>query len=515
MKVTRWPALAVFSLLIIGFLIIQPDDESSPVVKSLQRNQPSLVGDVDNLSSTWYCAAGTVGGSGIANHELLLGNSSNLDSSAVISVVSVLAPTKQEPEESSSNDELDIYQLPTIDKEFFIPARSMISIKLSEIDGVAGEYAAALIQSNLGSLIVEHRLSGPFGETQSSCASTTSPVWNFAAGTTRLGAREMIFLFNPYPDNAVVDISFAADGRTRRPEAYNGLVVPPSSLLPIDLTSVVTLSETISARITSRTGRIVAERLVVLGDELSPKGLSTEIGSPSLNNLWVFPGGFTSEGLTSLVMFNPSESEIAEIDIEIIPDILNYGYVEPLSVNIPASSSRSVSFKDGQDEQNPLLVDASKRIPKGIPFWVVVRSANNVQIAAERFALAQSEGNLSSSISRGVNLSGKEHYFLMLESTGEISVANPAQDRLTLLQLMAYSDGKIFESQIIEVSAKSRKVINLQQLGIPNNSVIKVVSTEPIALERFIGPESIGGWGSVSLNSDLVEDLLIMEPQFD
>ena len=212
MKITRWPAIAVFSLLIIGFLIIQPDDESSPVVKSLQRNQPSLVGDVDNLSSTWYCAAGTVGGSGIANHELLLGNPSNLDSSAVISVVSVLAPTKQEPEESSSNDELDIYQLPTIDKEFFIPARSMISIKLSEIDGVAGEYAAALIQSNLGSLIVEHRLSGPFGETQSTCASTTSPVWNFAAGTTRLGAREMIFLFNPYPDNAVVDISFAADG---------------------------------------------------------------------------------------------------------------------------------------------------------------------------------------------------------------------------------------------------------------------------------------------------------------
>ena len=103
----------------------------------------------------------------------------------------------------------------------------------------------------------------------------------------------------------------------------------------------------------------------------------------------------------------------------------------------------------------------------------------------------------------------------MLESTGEISVANPAQDRLTLLQLMAYSDGKIFESQIIEVSAKSRKVINLQQLGIPNNSVIKVVSTEPIALERFIGPESTGGWGSVSLNSDLVEDLLIVEPQFD
>ena len=179
-------------------------------------------------------------------------------------------------------------QLPVVQKEVPVPPRAVTSVKLSEIEGVSGEYASALIQSNLGNLVVEHRLTGPLGFAQSACASTTSPEWNFAAGTTRVGTREMIFLFNPYPDSAVLDITFAADGRTRRPDSYNGLVVPPQSLLPIDVTSVVTLAETISTQIIARTGRIVAERLVMFGDEIVPNGLDAEVGSPSLNDLWVF-----------------------------------------------------------------------------------------------------------------------------------------------------------------------------------------------------------------------------------
>ena len=76
MKVTRWPAILILALLISASLIIQPDNEvaSSSV---LQKNQPSLVGDIKNLSSTWYCVAGSVGGAGLANHEVLIGNPSD------------------------------------------------------------------------------------------------------------------------------------------------------------------------------------------------------------------------------------------------------------------------------------------------------------------------------------------------------------------------------------------------------------------------------------------------------
>ena len=227
MKVTRWPAILILALLISASLIIQPDNEvaSSSV---LQKNQPSLVGDIKNLSSTWYCVAGSVGGAGLANHEVLIGNPSDAKSSVLISVVSVLAPNQQDLNGESEGSLLEVLQLPVVQKEVPVPPRAVTSVKLSEIEGVSGEYASALIQSNLGNLVVEHRLTGPLGFAQSACASTTSPEWNFAAGTTRVGTREMIFLFNPYPDSAVLDITFAADGRTRRPDSYNGLVVPLS-----------------------------------------------------------------------------------------------------------------------------------------------------------------------------------------------------------------------------------------------------------------------------------------------
>lgn len=514
MKVTRWPAISLFILFLVAALVIQPDSKPSSV-SVLQRNQSSLVGDFSNLASTWYCAAGSVGGAGLADHEVLLGNPSATDSSVSISVIAVLAPSQQGSDSSVGSDLLQIYQLPTIQKEFLIPARSVTSVKLSEIDGVTGEYAAALIQSNLGNLIVEHRLSGPLGVAQSSCASSTSSEWNFAAGTTRVGTRELIFLFNPYPDSAVLDITFAADGRTRRPEAYNGLVIPPQSLLPIDVTSVVTLAETVSTRITSRSGRIVAERLVMFGDELSPNGLDTEVGSPSLNTLLVFPGSVEPDAEVSVVLFNPSESLTAEIDLEIVSDVSDIGYVEPISVTVPPASSRAVNFFISDNQRSPSLLDASTRIAKGIPFWVVVRSTNDVPIASERTLIAISGENVSSGFSPGVSLSGEEHFFLMKEPSGKIAVVNPAPDRLTLLQLEAFSYGEIYASQTVEISAKSRKIIDLQQLGIPQNSVIKVVSSEPVSIERLVGSKTEGDWGNVLPSATSVTELFIPEPRFD
>jgi hypothetical protein len=161
------------------------------------------------------------------------------------------------------------------------------------------------------------------------------------------------------------------------------------------------------------------------------------------------------------------------------------------------------------------LLDASTRIAKGIPFWVVVRSTNDVPIASERMLIATSNTNAGSGFSPGVSLSGEEHYFLMKESSGSIAVVNPAPDRLTLLKLEALSAGEIYESQTIEVSAISRKVIDLQQLGIPKNSVIKVISTEPVSIERLVGNKAEGDWGLILPLAASVTELFIPQPQFD
>jgi hypothetical protein len=253
----------------------------------------------------------------------------------------------------------------------------------------------------------------------------------------------------------------------------------------------------------------------MFGDEVSPYGLDTEVGSPSLGTLWVFPGGAESDAEVSIVLFNPSESLIAEIDVEIVSDVSGTGYVEPFSVTVPAASSRVVNFFAVGDQRSSSLLDASTRIAKGIPFWVVVRSTNDVPIASERMLIATSNTNAGSGFSPGVSLSGEEHYFLMKESSGSIAVVNPAPDRLTLLKLEALSAGEIYESQTIEVSAISRKVIDLQQLGIPKNSVIKVISTEPVSIERLVGNKAEGDWGLILPLAASVTELFIPQPQFD
>ena len=518
MKVTRWPALAFFIVIMIAAFVLEDDEGISSIEQVFERNQAFLVGDRQDLSSTWYCVSGTVGGSGIADHEILLGNPSNKVANASITVIPVLSPNQlsTENDEPNVSSELKILQLPNVTTDVIIPERSTFSIKLSDIEGVNGEHAAAFIQSDLGDVVAEHRLSGKVGVSQSFCSSNASTEWNFAAGTTRSGSREIISIYNPFPDNAVLDITFAADGRTRRPEAFNGLVVPPNALLPIDITDVVTLAETIGARIETRIGRVVAERMLFFGDEFDPRGLSSGIGSPTLNNIWVFPGGFDTESNSSLVVYNPSSSSEAEVEVEIISDVKSGPYIEPVNISVKPGSLEQVIFGGGSDpSESASKLDVSDRIPRGVPFWVVVRSLNEVPIVSERFGVTSESLVASSGSNMGIDLAAREHFFISNSSGGKLAVVLPAEDRLTLLQLFAYSEGKIYESQIIEVSAKSRKIIDLQQLGIPEDALIRVTSSEPVALERYLLSQMMGQWDRVAAGTSGLVELEISPQPFE
>ncbi|GIR35702.1 MAG: hypothetical protein CM15mP49_10870 [Actinomycetota bacterium] len=90
MKVTRWPAILIFALLIVAslsfnlimkFLQIQSSEKSTV---SSWGYQESFVNLVLRGRKCWRA--------GLANHEILIGNPSDAESSVLISVVSVLAP---------------------------------------------------------------------------------------------------------------------------------------------------------------------------------------------------------------------------------------------------------------------------------------------------------------------------------------------------------------------------------------------------------------------------------------
>lgn len=502
MKVTRWPAIAVFLALFLGVAFTKGPANPTSEDIILGRTISSVVGVDSDLVSIWYCISGTVGGAGVADHEIILGNKSDKVAEVALTVTPVLAPQRSSTEDNDGKEKVappEVVQIETVLTRVEVPPRSVKTIVVAELSKVAGEFASVMVEANVGDLLVEHRVVGVAGRSQSNCQSDASEEWYFASGTTREGVREIISIFNPFADNAVVDMAFVADGRVRRPDAFSGLVIPPRSLLPIEITGVVTLSDVVSASITARNGRVVAERLLIFGDEFSQNGISVEAGTPSLAPIWVFPGGVDGSVSSAIQIFNPSEVDEASVDIEVYPDFTNLTFIEPVSLIVSPGSTETVVL--GGDDASIISRSAyslTSRIPSGVPHWIIVRGISGPLVASERFVLSDGSLPQMTGAGFGVDVVAKSHVFITKGGDDQIAIVHPADDRLTQLKLFAYSEGEIYESVPFEASAVSRKVVSLKQFGIPSNAVVQVVSSEPVIIERYLGSEQGGYWTRVT-----------------
>ena len=160
MKVTRWPALIVFIALIFGGFFANSTRGANEEAASLERVITSAVGSESDLVSIWYCVSGTVGGAGIADHQVILGNKSDNNADVVITVVPVLAPLINAPRDGEERKKVapETIQIETDKTSVEVPPRSVKTITVADLPKVAGEFAAVIIESNVGDLVVDHRV---------------------------------------------------------------------------------------------------------------------------------------------------------------------------------------------------------------------------------------------------------------------------------------------------------------------------------------------------------------------
>ena len=76
--------------------------------------------------------------------------------------------------------------------------------------------------------------------------------------------RETVSLLNPYPTDAVVDLSFTTDQGVEQPQGFQGLVVPPGGLLTVNLGDHLRRRQAIATTVTARSGRLVAWKTEVV-----------------------------------------------------------------------------------------------------------------------------------------------------------------------------------------------------------------------------------------------------------
>ncbi len=518
MRLPRWPALIILLACLGGLLWLDQraaDYDHSTIVVAGKPAFPVAAGE-GSLGSSWYCAGGTGGTAGIANQVVTIANADLVPAVGTATVFGAQLIEGGAP----------VFVTPEI-RAIEVAPNSVTTLALGEVLNV--EYVAALLEFDSASVVVTHTVTGSAGVGASPCASNASSNWYFAGGTTARDALQLLLVFNPFADDAVVDITFATDDGARAPQVFDGVPVPARSLVPIDVTEVVARWPQISTSVEARTGRVVVDRLVRFDGSEGLTGLSVATGSPEAAEVWVFPVGLAEPGVTqSYSVFNPSFEQTAEVDVEVRLDSPETnGAVEPFELTVPPRRRVIVEIGDGalHPSSANATITGTARVPAGIGHTVTVRTFNQVPVVAEQLTTAvdssvvlEVEGeataaedqvaSIAGPLRGGVTFAtgapvGSTRQLLVVHpgTSSSLTIANPSFSTIARVSVVVVVDGTaqaLGEFTEIEIGAQRRLVIdNLDELvPIGKTYFLMVESSAPVIAQGMSRPE-----GSTGMNT--------------
>jgi len=288
-------------------------------------------------SAAWYCAAGGSGAPGGAAAEtIVIANAARIPVTAYVEPVAGL--------KSNTVRRVDV------------AARSRAAVAVSSLGG--GNEVGVIVETFGGPVAVEHELEPGKDFAVAGCSRRPSDRWYFAAGSTARDAREVLALFNPFYDDAVIDVVFTTDDGVKRPPALRGLVIPARTRLNLVANDHVPRQEHVATFIRSRRGRIVAERTQTFDGSNGRAGFATTIGQHAPATVARFAEGQVADGIAeTIAVFNPSDRDA---DVSVAVDLDGDQSVAPKSVAVPGHAA--------------VTVELEPEVPKGVGHSITVRS---------------------------------------------------------------------------------------------------------------------------------------------
>lgn len=208
------------------------------------------------------------------------------------------------------------------------------AVVLGDITGLAR--APVLVPQGTPPAAVETILQGG-GAAAAPCQPGSPDPQVLLGGSTAEGHTYTISLANPFAGSATVDIAAASEVGVESEPALAGIVVPPRSVIAVDLHSILPGRQAISAAVVTRQGRVVAGAVHDSGADISATG-GLVAGLD-----WYLPAP-APEGLSrSLVLFAPGTSEAAfQIDVYGPDGVVEAAYEDV----IPAQSQVTIPLGD-------------------------------------------------------------------------------------------------------------------------------------------------------------------------
>jgi hypothetical protein len=372
-NVRRAPILlVVLAALVAGGLADRAGGQPVDQAVTAQSVQPvPVAAPAGAYSSSWFCAGATDASPNYAQGRIVVANGAATPVTGTVTVV----PSSGQPVPTAIN----------------VGPASQASVPESVPNGSA--WVGAIVDVDGGAVAVSQVVDGPLGRSVSPCATSGSRHWYLPSGQNRVNASETVLLLNPYPTDAIVDLSFATDQGQEAPQDFQGLDVPAGGLVAVPLGTHLRRRAFIATSISARTGNIVAwEAEVVtppangaaivgtpaasspLSDPaLAVAGLTVTLGAPSAGLSWVWPDGLAGPGLDEqYVIYNPGPAT-ASVRLSLG---LQQGTAEPIPLTV------------GPYQVVPVIAEQQARIPAGVPHTATVVSVNGVPVVAARVVTA-------------------------------------------------------------------------------------------------------------------------------
>ena len=431
------------------------------------------VAEPDTVSSTWYCAEGTGSPGGRADETIIIANEGSADARAVLTVMA------GEPGEPES-------------RRVAVPRGGQVRVPVSSVlqtpehPDEAGLVVGpgVVVEVFGGGSIVEHEIEGESDFAVGPSAREAGRDWYFAAGTTERGAEDNVALFNPFPDDAIVDLTFATDAGFIAPADLQAVVVPRRSRLTVPVGNFVRRQAQVALHAHVQTGRIVAEQsLTFTAENETRRGLTLSLGAPSPSASWSLPGVVPEDGASHAVLVANFDSSATEV--EITPRFDEPTSTRPRAVPVGGRSVAVVDLASLGDSGAPLAFDvrttrASAVVVEELTSWAppaaATGSATTMASPVQAPGWAFAAGRLTP------------------EGDAGVSVLNPNRKSVTV-RLLAYAPGGGEEPTSVgelRVPARAQARFDLVELGVAPDQVIVVRADAPVvAAGRIVGPTGV------------------------
>ena len=419
-RVRRTPIVLLVGALVVAAIAFSARDDAD----SISDTQPvvpvaavSALPAADALSASWYCAEGTSNAGGRADETIVVSSAADTPITAIVTVM---------PGGTTSPSSRTLEVAPH--REVRLP----VSQVLATAD------PGVVVEIEGGQAAVAHEVRNGADFAAEPCARRASPDWYFAAGTTVRGTQQYLVLFDPFGDDAIVDVRFLTGSGVQEPDQLQGLVVSRGSRVAIPVHELVPREQVVAAEVHARTGRVVAERSMIFDgtvpdDAPARRGIALSLGAVAPARAWELPFGTTADGGSSTVGVANFGDAPATTELDVLID--GGEQVARVPVSVPPRTAVTVDVGAHAPPGSDFAVRASTRPSSDRRARIVVEALSWWPDASSSTAVASSLGMPLAARRWVVPLPA-------VDAGGTVTVVNPGAGPVTAELRVFGADGR-------------------------------------------------------------------------